>query len=108
MKLNVSTVLFVVVAMFFANFALAEGNPEFDGGYIKTQKGMYVEMKEIKASVTQITRAGMSISAVFSLPKNYYVVDKEGMISISSSGFKGVAIKGQHEFKNFSFASTCH
>ena len=59
-------------------------------------------MKEKQTFVTQITRAGMSMMAVFDLPKNYYVVDKEGMLSISSGEFKGVAIKGQHKFKNFS------
>jgi hypothetical protein len=45
MNTNVSKVLLVFAIMFCANLVFAQNQIEFDGGYINTQKGKYLEMQ---------------------------------------------------------------
>lgn len=82
--------------------ASAEKVPEFDGGYIANMSGDFQEMKKKKASYTQISRGGMSVMALVKQPRTYYVADKSGMISVSSDSIKGIAIRGNYKFEQFS------
>jgi hypothetical protein len=94
----------VVVAFLFiaSGFAISADAPEFDGGYIKTTGGGFVEVKAKQPGYTQISRGGMSISALINSPQIYYVVSKEGIQSIDKSKFKGIAIRGEKKIENFS------
>lgn len=79
------------------------GEIEFDGGYLKTAKGSYVEVKVKNTSTAKIVYDGIGIMQVMNMPKTYYVADKEGMVTIAKKDFKGIAIKGQYNFSTFSF-----
>jgi hypothetical protein len=81
---------------------LAADKPEFDGGYVKTVQGRYIEMKEKINFYTQIVKGKMSITSVLNLPRIYYVIDTKGMITVSKDTFKGLAIKGRYDFQKFS------
>ena len=88
------TLLFVV-----ADYAIAKADetiPEFDGGYIKTIKNQYIEMKS-KAVRTYYRREADNPS----LEKKPYVSDQKGIINIPCEEFKGILIKGQYSFKVF-------
>ena len=47
------------------------GEIEFDGGYIKTAKGSYVEVKVKNASSAKIVYDGIGIMQVMNMPKTY-------------------------------------
>lgn len=78
-----------------ANIKAEETIPEFDGGYIKTVDGEYIEMK----AKDVIRRVSIPNGIYIFI---YYVKDKEGMLSLSNEQFKGIFVQGQHEFKGFS------
>ena len=102
MKLNVLKYFLTIFLLSVVNTAMAEKSIEFDGGYVQTIEGSYIELEQQEAFTTLITKAGMSMMKIFKLPKNYYVVDKQKMVSIPIVEFKGIIIKGNHKFKSFS------
>ena len=80
----------------------SNGNPEFDGGYIKTNASSLIEMDSKSVYKTKLITGNIGISALMSLPYTYYIIDRNGTAVIDNAKFKGVNIKGQHKFKNFS------
>lgn len=101
---RLSSVVITIFMLFGLNGCSSIGNEkaEFDGGYILASDDTFIATKEIKASTTQISRAGMSISSLMRSPKTYYTIDSSTEIIISQSDIKGFFIKGDYKFKNFS------
>ncbi len=96
-------VLGILSIMIIGNVLFAgEKVPEFDGGYVKLVNGKFIEMDSVKAYKTQITRGTMGIRAILSLPQTYYTISKKSMIPVDGNNFKGIAIRGNYKFKNFS------
>lgn len=92
--------LILMLALFASN--VIAGEPEFDGAYIKTKDGKYIDLKESKCYVTQIIKNGMNLMDAMSAPQVYYVMDSSGL-PMSADNFVGLLIKGQYKFENFSF-----
>jgi len=85
--------------------AIAADVPEFDGAYIKTNSGSFIEIKTKQAYTTQIIRGGMTTDQLLygsGRQVYYYVANKDGIQSIERARFKGIAIRGRENFNNFS------
>ncbi len=102
MDLKMLKIFFVLFTVCLASPSLAADKPEFDGGYVKTNDGKFLEMEEKINFYTQIVKGKMSIRAVLNLPRIYYVTEKKGMVTVQKNKFKGLAIKGRYEFQQFS------
>ena len=74
---------------------------EFDGGYILASDDTFIPLTEVKASVTQISRGGMSIMSLMRSPKTYYILDASTNAKISQNDIKGFFLKGNYDFNNF-------
>ncbi len=90
--------LFVIFSLFCVNPVIAsdqvlqwEQEIEFDGGYVKSHSGTYLEIKEKKATKTD--------------DSSYSITDKESMASISMNAFQGFVLKGMHHFDSVSLHS---
>jgi len=115
MNVKISKLLIVIALLLCAHFVFAADSMEFDGAYIKMCNGDYIELQEKtvhsakiivekqvpeNAPLYAVIESSM-FSQAFNTPKQYYVADKAGMISIPANEFKGIAIKGQYNFKSF-------
>lgn len=75
--------LFLSIIMVFT-ILNADNAPEFDGAYIKTKKGTFIEIPARTDAYKDCTYKHIT------------------PIEISSSDFKGILIKGNHDFKYLS------
>ena len=73
---------------------------EFDGGYVETQTGGYMDMQTKK--FYRINIGDRHKRYLHRPPIVNFVIDKTGMVSLSAAEFKGIVIKGQHQFRAFS------
>jgi hypothetical protein len=93
----------LLMAMMLLTSIVWCGEIEFDGGYLKTANGKYVEVKAKNVSTAKVVFDGVGIMQAMNMPKTYYITDKEGIATIAKKDFKGIAIKGQYDFSSFSF-----
>ena len=81
-------ILFIVTFISYINVNATEKLPEFDGGYIKTVKDDYMEIKEVEAKPAFGGYA--------------FVTDKSSIVNIQENEFKGLLVKGNYKFESFS------
>ena len=72
---------------------------EFDGGYLETTKGKYIELDEIRCSVLKKAKLSGGFEGHFKSlggSGGYYIVRNQmrDIVTISQKDFKGVVAKG--------------
>ena len=85
----------------FAKVGL-DGIPELEGAYLQVDDANYIEMNAKRIYKTKLIRGTISHRLLGRLPDYHYVTNKNGIVLSSLEHFKGITIKGEEKYKNFS------